>query len=128
MLSAAVTGDYQKAVTENRQASLEWLNQGYVDCLIPMNYASDLDQFGARGRVYLENRRRGLIYMGMMAKHGEPTLRAQISAARSMGAQGVSIFAYATLFPDHKPSKLARVLKEEIFRHPARIAGRLYSE
>lgn len=110
------------------QDSLGWLNSGYVDCLIPMNYTADLEMFNKRASGFVQKRERGLIYMGLEAKRGEKAIRAEIAISRKMNFHGLAFFAYGRLFPGHKPSSMATMLKREYFQTPSRVTGRRYED
>jgi uncharacterized lipoprotein YddW (UPF0748 family) len=124
MLSAAVCADYEMAMGGHRQSSLTWLNEGYVDCIIPMNYTDDMTLFQRRASVFMQNRRRGLVYMGMEAKRGESAILSQMALLRKSKAHGMSLFDYGALFPQHKPSRLALRIRQLAFQTPAHVTGR----
>ena len=128
MLSSAVCADYERAVGAHRQMSLTWLNEGYIDCIVPMNYTEDMTLFRRQASLFMQNRRRGLIYMGMEVKRGERAILSQIALLRKSKAHGMSFFDYADLFPQHKPSRLVQRIKQLAFKTPAHVTGRKVSE
>lgn len=126
MLSAACIANREDALEVQCQDSLAWLNGGYMDCIMPMNYTEKSELFLERSAPFLQQRKRGLIYMGIQANRGSQAFKDQISYLRKMRMHGIGVFAYENLFPDHRPNDLARMLKNEIFETPARVTGRKY--
>ncbi len=128
MLSSAVCADYERAVGAHRQMSLTWLNEGIVDCILPMNYTEDMHLFRRQAAMFTQNRRSGLIYVGMEVERGERAILSQIALLRKSKAHGMSFFGYSNLFPQHKPSRLAQRIKQLAFQTKAHITGRKLPE
>ena len=108
-LSAAVYGRYPLCIASVAQDWGDWLKQGYVDFVCPMNYANDIERFATytAGQLALPARD-GFVYPGIGVTATESRLDAvgtieQIQRARAMGAQGFTLY------------ELTPVLEREVF-------------
>lgn len=128
MVSAACIANRPEALEKQCQDALAWMNEGYMDCLIPMNYTAKSDLFIERAGYFVKERKRGLLYMGIQANRGDEALKSQINILRQAKMHGVGVFAYENLFPSHQSNALAQMVKNDVFQTPARVTGRRYVE
>jgi uncharacterized lipoprotein YddW (UPF0748 family) len=97
-ISAAVYGKYPSCARSVAQDWGNWLRDGLVDFVCPMNYTADLSEFTRLTRAQLLlPRARGRVYPGIGATASQNRLGAmgvidQIRVARREGAQGFAIF------------------------------------
>ena len=121
-VSAAVVANYERAPAQYGQRSLEWAGRGFVDTLVPMAYHHDEASFQGYLNTFLASTRpkRGKIVVGIYpnpqwAEKGYTleTMARQIALARRMQADGVAIFSYQLLFPDHQPNAWAKHLQRK---------------
>ena len=107
-ISASVYGRYPLCVDSVGQDWGQWLREGYVDFVCPMNYTDDLKRFrawtlsqimlpSAKGRVYP-----GIGVTATESRLGPAEVIDQIAALRKLGAGGFALF------------DLDRVLTDEI--------------
>jgi uncharacterized lipoprotein YddW (UPF0748 family) len=110
-LSAAVSAKLDYGRTRNFQDAREWARAGLVDALYAMNYHVDDGVFAGRARDTIALQAHGVpVLQGIGAfKHlaADPAATArQIGLARELGAAGVGVFAYASLFaPADRPAR-----------------------
>ena len=97
-ISAAVFGAYPDCRRSMGQDWLQWVKDGYLDFVCPMDYTTNNDGFAAlvRNQVKLVDGRVP-IYPGIGASAFDPTMKPeqlleQIRLARSLGAAGFTIF------------------------------------
>ncbi len=128
MVSAACVANRDEGSKTQCQDALNWINNGYVDCLMPMNYTSKLQLFAERTAMYIPTVKRGLVYMGIQADRGDAAMKTQIEYLRQNHMRGFGLFSYENLFPNHQPNATAQMLKDEVFRTPARVSGRRYPD
>jgi uncharacterized lipoprotein YddW (UPF0748 family) len=102
-VSAAVFGDYPRALDEVGQDWLDWCRRGLVDIIVPMNYKQHLPDFVAAAvdhRVLVGD---DAMVLEGIAKTTESVrltaeeLAAQVEAARDLGAAGACVFAARSL-------------------------------
>ena len=99
IISAAVGADPDDARNGKYQDYVQWLDKGYLDAAITMNYVADMDKFTARAKLLLEHRpARGLIAQGLGMGNPQATLEKQVALVRALGADGMSAFSSARLF------------------------------
>ncbi len=98
-VSAAVFGGYPKCVPSVAQDWVEWLREGHVDFVCPMNYVSNIEKFSelVRMQVNLPGAR-GHVFPGLGVTADESRLTAaqtveQVLVARELGAGGWLLFA-----------------------------------
>ncbi len=104
-LSAAVWRNPTIARDRYQQDYELWLKRGLLDAAMPMAYTTDDQQFDADLRQVLAIGTNTKIYAGIgIYKHDRPTqCVAQIVRAHALGADGVSLFAYESLFESANP-------------------------
>jgi uncharacterized lipoprotein YddW (UPF0748 family) len=103
VLSASVIGDHMEARRVFLQDSHEWLARGAMDMLFPMIYTSDHRLFKRRLQDHLHNTHDRLIIPGIMV-NSPAGLATQMRIASELGCEGTALFAYSTLFPNHRMS------------------------
>jgi len=117
-LSAAVWGGYPQVITSIGQDWGEWMNQGLLDFVCPMNYANDLYRFTALvdQQTTLPGVR-GKLYPGLGVTANESQLRGdqvveQILALRKRNVGGFVLFDLSqTLVDDTLPTLRMGVTK-----------------
>ena len=116
-LTAAVWRNPMLAGGDYLQRYDVWAKQGLLDALLPMIYTADDAQFRSDLQAVLGERGRAAVYAGIgVYKHENPqeTVR-QIERSLAMGADGVCLFAYESLFesvnPEQDRSPEARALR-----------------
>lgn len=116
IISAAVMADPVDAYKTKMQDYVTWVEKGYLDAAITMNYTNDNKTFTNRCKALLDRRpERGWIVPGMNFGNDAETIRAQVEITRELGADGFAGFAYSHLFDrdnDHSPQPLAKELAQ----------------
>lgn len=122
MFSSAVLGRYSTGRSNYFQDSHGWLDEGIIDCIMPMLYTSDMNYFGNMVQEHVSARNGRFVSPGIGVNSvSVDGLLEQILMSRQLGAQGVTLFAYSTLFPFHVPNDKAEALLEGPFSNKARI-------
>ncbi|MBM3335396.1 family 10 glycosylhydrolase [Candidatus Sumerlaeota bacterium] len=134
VISASVGRDPNTAREKLMQPALEWMAAGKLDVACPMIYTSEAEVVARCVTEYVSRSSGRLVLAGLMApgrNRQAPTKRAasiravqlieQIRIAQLAGAEGISVFSYGALFPDHKPNEVAKALTERPFRNKARV-------
>ncbi len=108
-ISAAVFRDYPNCRRTVGQDWVEWVKQGYLDFVCPMNYTDDEEQFTtwvSSQQEYVANRVPLYPGVGASAPGLLPEQTAmQIHRARALGARGFIIFNYdRAVADDHLPA------------------------
>lgn len=98
ILSAAVGALPVTAKKEHFQDSQEWIRQGLVDAVFPMNYAGDVREFERRQAQWASMRSRVPVITGIMFDDRAPDLVMQQIARTSHTGGHFSAFAYNSLF------------------------------
>lgn len=116
IISAAVMADPQDAYQTKMQDYVTWMQKGYLDAAITMNYTGDNVLFMERCKALLERRPgRGWIVPGMSLGGKAETIRAQVGITQELKTDGFAGFAYSHLFDrddGHKPKPLAGELAD----------------
>lgn len=116
IISASVMADPVDAYKTKMQDYVTWLEKGYLDAAITMNYTGDNETFTSRCKALLERRpRQGWIVPGMNFGNNAETIRAQVGITKELKTDGFSGFAYSHLFDrddGHKPKPLAKKLAQ----------------
>ena len=110
VFSAAIIGDYDNGPDVFLQDSHRWLAEGIMDAVFPMTYTDDLRLFERWLKRHAPYRHGRALCPGIMVYPDTATVFEELRIVRKMGLQGFSLFAYSSLFPDHQPTELARVL------------------
>jgi uncharacterized lipoprotein YddW (UPF0748 family) len=75
-----------------------WMREGIIDIAVPMTYHTDTGQYAGWVKAALENRHKTHVWAGigdwLLTGEGDAE---KIRTARTLGAQGTSIFAFASL-------------------------------
>ncbi len=112
IISCAVLADPDKAHNVYFQESYEWLKEGLLDLALPMNYGRK--SFDKNFEEYVEATGAsgaGRVVMGLSGAHSTKELQRQISLAERKRIAGVALFAYASLFKNHRPTEKAASIK-----------------
>jgi uncharacterized lipoprotein YddW (UPF0748 family) len=114
IISAAVMADPDDAKATKYQSYVEWMQKGYLDAAVTMNYTPDNEVFTRKSRMLLNQRpKRGWVVPGMSL--GTDKVAEQIGITRNLKTDGFACFAYARLFDrdnGHVPRPLAQKLVE----------------
>lgn len=134
MITASVSRDPLHGRDKLMQRSLEWMAEGKIEAAFPMIYTRESADIARSVTEYVGYGSGGLVLAGLKVPGKDPrvptdqqvtddprALIEQINIARLAGAHGVSLFSYGALFPNHKPSKLAKSLAAGPFRKLARV-------
>lgn len=121
-ISAAVFGYYKRAVYDYFQDSHGWLQRGIMDFTFPMIYRIDPQVFRKYATDHVVNSHQRYAFPGLgtylMKDTPEPMLE-QVAITRELNSGGLIFFDYASLFPEHKPGKMAQALLKGPFAKPA---------
>jgi uncharacterized lipoprotein YddW (UPF0748 family) len=120
--SAAVNRSYSSAYSGYFQDYRAWLQQGILDCTMPMIYTSNMSDFAYYSQEGVQNSYGRYCFPGINAGSNSPAgLVQQIDICRQVGAVGQAIFAYSSLFPGHVPNAKADALLAGPFSNVATI-------
>ena len=100
VLTAAVIASPSVARTKVKQDWVTWCRNGLLDAVFPMNYTEDDAKFEAQAKEALQVAYGVPVIMGVgIYKHsgGQQTIR-QFDDAMRVGAAGVAVFSYRTMF------------------------------
>jgi uncharacterized lipoprotein YddW (UPF0748 family) len=113
VISSSVLADFSDGYTKAYQDSCQWIKEGSVDWVVPMNYNAALyDERLARIQHVLgKNATARNLVVGINCAGDEHEIRRQIAAARQTGCRGFALFAYSHLFDGHRPAAKADVLR-----------------
>jgi len=118
IISAAVMADPDDAYKTKMQDYVTWIEKGYLDAAITMNYTSDNEKFTKRSKVLLDRRpEHGWIVPGMSFGTNAEAILSQVAITRELKADGFAGFAYSYLFDrddQHKSKPLAEELAKEL--------------
>ena len=116
IISAAVMADPDDAYKTKLQDYVTWMEKGYLDAAITMNYTGDNEKFTNRCKALLDRRpERGWIVPGMSFGTSAETIRDQVGITKDLKTDGFAGFAYSHLFDrddGHKPKPLAEELAD----------------
>ncbi len=121
ILSAAVGRNYEHAKNDLYQRSQEWLEEGILDIAMPMIYTTSVDVLKTCTEDYVKHSSGRYVYpgIGVFRIQSKEGVAEQVKAARELKADGTVMFAYSSLFPDHKANDIAEMLKKDLFPTPA---------
>lgn len=97
-LSAAVGVNTIKAKRHHFQDSTQWLAEGLIDAVFPMNYANSAIQFDVQLRSWLALAIPQPVVTGVMFDKRDPDLVADQLARACAGGKHFAAFAYNSLF------------------------------
>jgi len=110
-ISAAVTRNLSSAKTNYGQHYEKWLELGVIDMTMPMLYIQDTEAFRNYVTQHLAIRQGRWVIPGLGAHNtNTETLLQLIAISRELRAQGVALFSYSSLFPEHTPNAKANAL------------------
>lgn len=116
VISAAVMADPEDAYRTKMQDYVTWMEKGYLDAAITMNYTGDNELFTERCNALLARRpERGWIVPGMSLGGKAEQIRTQVGITQELETDGFAGFAYSHLFDrdnGHKPKPLAEELAD----------------
>lgn len=99
IISAAVMADPEDAYRTKMQDYVTWMEKGYLDAAITMNYTGDNDKFTARCNALLERRPdHGWVVPGMSFAGEVEKIGQQIAITEELKTDGFAGFAYSHLF------------------------------
>jgi uncharacterized lipoprotein YddW (UPF0748 family) len=123
IISAAVMADPEDAYKTKLQDYVTWMEKGYLDAAITMNYTGDNDKFTSRCKALLERRpERGWIVPGMSFGNDAGIISDQVGITLELETDGFAGFAYARLFDrdnGHKPLPLAEEIVQRVMKGKA---------
>ncbi len=100
-LTASVIGDHPMAYRVYLQDSHAWLARGIIDAIFPMIYTGDDTLFENRLYHHLLNSHDRHVYPSIYVGNAS-ALKRQLRLAERHGCQGVALFSYELLFPNHR--------------------------
>ena len=107
-ISAAVIRNWNSAYNDYTQDYRNWLSLGVLDIEVAMLYIQDTSAFTNYITEHLANCYGKWVVPGIGAHNTDTsTLLELINISRNLGAQGVAMFSYTSLFPDHTPNSMA---------------------
>lgn len=121
IISASVGRDLDRSRDQLMQCTEEWMSAKWIDMACPMIYTTD-NATVAQSVTQFKRRAHGRVFLaGLMVTDDPRHVLDQIGVARISGAQGVSLFSYEKLFPEHKANAVARALLEGPFENRAAV-------
>ncbi len=124
MYSCAVAGGYSEGYNTNFQAAHDWLSEGIIDCIMPMTYTTSYSSFTMNVQNHVSAKNGRFVAPGIGASvsgFSVEDLYKEITIARDLGADGVTVFSYSSLFPGNVPNNLAKALITGPFSNIAKI-------
>lgn len=122
IFTASVMPDPKDARATKYQDYTTWLERGWLDGVVTMNYTASVPTFRERSAMLLAPRpARGFITQGLIMRGGAAVATAQLDAAAELGADGYAIFSYGSLF-DRRNGHVRRPLADEL--GPRLLQGR----
>jgi len=122
MFSGAVLGRYSSGRNTYFQDSHAWLAEGIIDCIMPMLYTADTVYFSNMVQEHVSARNGRFVAPGIgVSSVTVSGLLDEIRISREKGAQGVTLFAYSTLFPGNIPNNKAKALLDGPFSNKVKL-------
>ncbi len=116
VLSVAVTPDAREAAARRLQDWQTWAEQGLVDVICPMAYATDASGFAAQIAQAREAANFHPIWAGIGAyRLSSAAIVDNIQAARRLGASGVILFSYDSLLERTRDGNLLGEVGRAVF-------------
>ncbi|MFH1742308.1 MAG: family 10 glycosylhydrolase, partial [bacterium] len=113
VLSCAVIADPDKGRDMYFQDSTHWLTTNLLDLVFPMNYHKNtFDAYLTKYCGKVGEQWTGRVAAGISLDHPAKELRRQIALTRERRLAGVALFAYSSIFKNHKPLPAATSVKE----------------
>ncbi|MBD3276508.1 MAG: family 10 glycosylhydrolase, partial [Candidatus Marinimicrobia bacterium] len=105
-ISAAVKPDIRRATDYFLQDWPEWIEKGYLDFAVPMNYTPEMSTFQDNSIAIIKNVSKTSVVMGIGAyNQTEHSVSQKVQYALENRFKGVCIFSYDSLIED--PSYMA---------------------
>ncbi|MEP0767054.1 MAG: family 10 glycosylhydrolase [Fimbriimonadia bacterium] len=112
-LTAAVWVDVKRARDTKFQDWPRWCKEGWLDAVLPMNYAVDEATYRELAEEAMRQAGTTQVWMGIGAWRLEPEENVKrIRIARQLGAAGVSLFSYGGLTNEGTSEKKLTALRE----------------
>ncbi|MBN2327002.1 MAG: family 10 glycosylhydrolase [Candidatus Omnitrophica bacterium] len=114
-LSATCFADISRATEEKGQDPREWLKKGLVDFVVPMAYERTSE--GLTSRLEAWNQSFDDSFFGKMAIglnvdfNNESECVRQLEYVQKQDYGGIVLFAYSSLFPQHKANRKAELIR-----------------
>jgi uncharacterized lipoprotein YddW (UPF0748 family) len=112
-VSASIWNSYYNGYSRFYQDSWGWMKEGILDFVNPMNYTVNTELFKQWTLMHKKhscgitvNPGIGLLWDEKKAKR--PYFSEQLKACQQMGLNGLTVFAYQSLFPKNKPNQHAK--------------------
>ena len=112
-VSASIWNSYYNGYSRFYQDSWGWMKEGILDFVNPMNYTVNTELFKHWTLMHKKhscgipvNPGIGLLWDEKKAKR--PYFSEQLKACQQMGLNGLTVFAYQSLFPKNKPNQHAK--------------------
>ena len=119
VISSAVIADPAKGRNVYFQDSAHWFSEGLLDLAFPMNYeAKAFDKNLSAYCTAVGEKYAGRVAVGISLAHPAKEIRRQIALARSHRLAGVALFAYSSIFKNHKPTENAKAVREIFSARP----------
>ncbi|MCD6384985.1 family 10 glycosylhydrolase [Candidatus Sumerlaeota bacterium] len=112
LFTAATWASYYSGYNYYFQDSWGWLAEGILDVSHPMIYTPSVSTFTNMATQHVEHRADRFVAPGIGAytmSDVAPFL-AEVESSRQLGAHGLTVFAYSSLFPGHTPNEKAQAL------------------
>lgn len=118
LITAAVWGNYHSGYSSYFQDSWGWLTARILDVSHPMTYTSSVSTFTNLATQHVEHSADRFVAPGIGAHaiSDVATFLTEIETTRQLGAHGLTVFAYSSLFPDHTPNEKAQALLDGPFK------------
>lgn len=121
-VSAAVNRNWSNAYNHASQNYRAWLSDGSLDMGVTMTYTANNADFTTHVTDQVANQQGRWVIPGLgIYLTDTATMLRQVDICRELGAKGLAMFSYATLFPEHNPNAMAQALLDGPFRSPARV-------
>jgi uncharacterized lipoprotein YddW (UPF0748 family) len=122
IVSADVFPDFDDASTHRFQDWKLWLKMGILDVLMPMVYTPNTDTFAkqVQDAVQSSNGRHVYAGIGQWQVSTESCIE-KIKKAQELGAQGTSLFSYASSTKENTTDEFLKQLKDAVFQAPAAV-------
>lgn len=112
-LTAAVWVDVERARDTKFQDWPRWCKEGWLDAVLPMNYAVDEATYRTHAEEAMRQAGATPVWMGIGAWRLKPEdNRKRIRIARELGAAGISLFSYGGLTNEGTTEKYLTALRE----------------
>ncbi len=115
-LSATCFANIDSATEEKGQDPRDWFEKGLVDWVMPMAYERDSKTLVSRlekWNEFFDPKWRKQMLVGLNVDFNkESEIRSQLSSVQQQNYGGVAVFAYNSLFPNHKSNNKAIMIRD----------------